>query len=46
VYLLGSVSVHHITEEELDRLLGCAYAYSEAYFRPAMRIGYATRFSG
>ena len=45
VYLLGSISVHHLDENELDRLLGSAYAYSEAYFRPAMRIGYATRFS-
>lgn len=46
VYLLGSISVHNLTESELDRLLGSAYAYSEAYFRPAMRIGYATRFRG
>jgi hypothetical protein len=46
VYLLGSISVHHLNESELDRLLGSAYAYSEAYFRPAMRIGYATRFAG
>jgi hypothetical protein len=46
VYLMGAVSVHHVNEDELDRLLGSAYAYTEAYFRPAMRIGYATRFSG
>ncbi|MDP1794066.1 MAG: YbjN domain-containing protein [Acidimicrobiales bacterium] len=44
VYLMGACSVHHVDESELDRLLGAAYAYSEAYFRPAMRIGYATRF--
>ncbi len=44
VYLMGATSVHHVNEAELDRLLGSAYAYSEAYFRPAMRIGYATRF--
>ena len=44
VYLMGAVAVHHVNEAELDRLLGCAYAYTEAYFRPAMRIGYATRF--
>ncbi len=46
VYLMGAISVHHATEAELDRLLGSAYAYSEAYFRPAMRIGYASRFQG
>lgn len=44
VYLMGAIAVRHVTEDELDRLLGAAYAYSEAYFRPAMRIGYATRF--
>jgi hypothetical protein len=46
VYLMGATAVRHVTDEELDRLLGCAYAYSEAYFRPAMRIGYATKFKG
>lgn len=46
VYLMGAVSVHHVSEGELDRLLGAAYAYTEAYFRPAMRIGFATRFVG
>ena len=46
VYLMGSVSVHHVSDAELDRLLGCAYAYTEAYFRPAMRIGYRSRFTG
>jgi hypothetical protein len=46
VYLMGSLSVHHVSEGELDRLLGCAYAYTEAYFRPAMRIGYQSRFAG
>lgn len=46
VYLMGAVAVRHVSEQELDRLLGAAYAYSEAYFRPAMRIGYASRFGG
>lgn len=46
MYLMGATSVHHVTDDELDRLLGAAYAYSEAYFRPAMRIGFASRFSG
>ncbi len=46
VYLMGAISVHHVNDGELDRLLGCAYAYTEAYFRPAMRIGYQSRFTG
>jgi len=44
VYLLGSIAVHQVDDHELDRLLGSAYAYTEAYFRPAMRLGYATKF--
>jgi hypothetical protein len=44
VYLMGAIPVVHVSEDALDRLLGAAYAYTEAYFRPAMRIGYATRF--
>lgn len=44
VYLMGAIAVANVNDAELDRLLGAAYAYSEAYFRPAMRIGYATRF--
>lgn len=46
VYLMGGLPVHHVTEDALDRLLGAAYAHTEAYFRPAMRIGYASRFKG
>lgn len=45
VYLMGAIAVRYVDDDELDRLLGAAYAYSEAYFRPAMRIGYATRFN-
>ena len=46
VYLVGQVPVTSVDEDELDRLVGSAYAYSEQYFRPAMRIGFATRFTG
>lgn len=46
VYLMAAIPVRHVTVGELDRLLGSAYAYTEAYFRPAMRIGYASRFQG
>jgi hypothetical protein len=35
----------HNGEDELDRMLGAAYAYSEECFRTAMRIGYATKFT-
>lgn len=32
-------------EDELDRVLGSLYAWVEQFFRPALRIGYASKFS-
>jgi hypothetical protein len=46
VYLEGQIPNIWVTEAELDRLLGSAYAYTEAHFRPGMRIGYGERFDG
>lgn len=46
VFLLSQIPVGRITPDELDRLLGSTYAYVEQCFRPAMRIGYASRFTG
>jgi hypothetical protein len=44
VYLVGTLPVTSIDGDELDRIIGSGYAYSEQHFRSAMRIGYATRF--
>lgn len=46
VFLVGQLAVAAITEDELDRILGSMYAYVEQFFRPALRIGYASRFKG
>ena len=46
VYLRGQIGVRHIDDPELDRILGSLFEYSERFFRPAMRIGYASRFMG
>jgi hypothetical protein len=46
MYLRGQIGVRHVDEAELDRILGSLYDYSERFFRPAMRIGYASRFLG
>ena len=46
IFLIGETPVERITTDELDRLLGSTYAYVEQCFRPAMRIGYASRFQG
>jgi hypothetical protein len=45
VYLMGQMPLSAVDVDELDRLVGSAYAYSEEYFRPAMAIGFATRFT-
>ena len=35
-----------IDDDELDRILGSLYAWVEQFFRPALRIGFASHFSG
>jgi hypothetical protein len=44
IYLVGQMPLSAVDEAELDRIVGSTYAYSEQYFRPAMSIGYASRF--
>jgi hypothetical protein len=44
IFLRGQLPVHAVSEAELDRILGSTFAYVERFFRPAMRIGYASRF--
>jgi hypothetical protein len=46
IYLQGRLPVTAVDERELDRILGSMYAYVEQFFRPAMRIGFASRFRG
>jgi hypothetical protein len=46
LYLRGQLAVRHIDDIELDRILGSLYEYTEGVFRPAMRIGYASKFKG
>ena len=44
VYLMGQMPLSAVDSEELDRIVGATYAYAEQYFRPAMSIGFASRF--
>lgn len=46
VFLAGQLPLGAVDEGELDRILGETYAYVEQCFRPAMRIGFASRFKG
>jgi len=46
VFLVGQIDNAAATDDELDRILGSLYAWVEQFFRPALRIGFASRFSG
>ena len=43
VYLTGAMPLKAVDAEELDRIIGAAYAYSEQYFRTALSIGFGSR---
>ena len=46
IFLVGQLPNSAVDEDELDRVLGSLYQWVEQYFRPAMRIGFASRFKG
>jgi hypothetical protein len=46
VFLTGQLANDAVDDDELDRILGSLYLWVEQFFRPAMRIGFASRFKG
>ena len=46
VYLMGQLPLKAVDTEELDRIVGASYAYTEQYFRSALAIGFASRVGG
>jgi hypothetical protein len=46
VFLVGQVDNRALDEDELDRIVGSLYEWVERFFRPALRIGFASRFPG
>ena len=46
VFLAGQLDVAQVTEDELDRILGTLWEWTERTFRPAMRRGFASKFTG
>jgi hypothetical protein len=46
VFLVGQVDNRALDEDELDRIVGSLYEWVERFFRPALRIGFASRFGG
>ena len=45
VFLRGELAVSALCQDEMDRSLGSLYSYVEQCFRPALLIGFASRFS-
>ena len=44
VFLVGHLPADDVDADELDRIVGTVFASVEQFFRPALRIGYASRF--
>lgn len=44
VFLTGQLANDCVDDDELDRILGSLYVWVEQFFRPALRIGFASRF--
>tara|TARA_B110000438_G_scaffold251788_1_gene256439 strand:- start:383 stop:856 length:474 start_codon:yes stop_codon:yes gene_type:complete len=44
VFLVGAIPTSTVDETELDRILGTVWTAVERCFRPALRIGFASRF--
>ena len=45
IYLIGALPLASLDEAELDRVIGSVFAAVERCFRPALRIGFASRFA-
>jgi putative sensory transduction regulator len=41
VYVVGRVPYEHLTEEELDRVIGVLYELVETWFQTAIKIGFS-----
>jgi hypothetical protein len=46
VFLSGRIAVDQVDDEQLDRLLGTLWEWTERTFRPAMRLAFGSRFRG
>jgi hypothetical protein len=44
IFLAGQLPNGSVDDDELDRILGSLYEWTERFFRPALRIGFASRF--
>lgn len=42
IYLAGRMPLHALTENELDRILGCVLEYSDGAFNTILELGFAS----
>ncbi|GAA0985361.1 YbjN domain-containing protein [Acrocarpospora macrocephala] len=42
VYLVGRIPLQAISEEEIDRILGCVLTYADEWFDRALELGFAS----
>lgn len=45
IYLVGQMPLSAVDDGELERVVGSTYAYVEQYFRPVLRMAFASRFT-
>lgn len=45
VFLEGALPNSAVDDDELDRVLGSLYVWVERFFKPALRIGFASKFA-
>lgn len=45
VFLKGRIDLREVSDEALDRILGSVYAAVELCFKPALNVGFASRFA-
>jgi len=43
VYLVGRLALEHLSEEELDRIVGVLYELTERWFQPVVTLAYGRR---
>jgi len=43
IYLVGRLALEHLTEQELDRIIGVLYELVETWFQPAVKLAYPRR---
>ncbi len=44
IFITGQIPLEAVSEAEIDRIVGSIYYYTDVWFKPALRIGFASYF--